>query len=74
MFDLVHAGSQFVLATHSPLLMALPGARLYEFSAQGPTSVAWADVDTVRITADFLDDPTGFLDELLVDDADDPDE
>ena len=68
MHDIVRAGSRFVIATHSPLLMAFPGARLYEFSALGPVPVAWADVDTVKITSDFLDDPTGFLDELLADD------
>jgi len=65
--DLVAAGSQFVLATHSPLLMAYPGATIYKFGAAGVAPAEWADIDTVRITADFLAHPTEFLRELLTD-------
>ena len=68
--DLVAQGCQFVIATHSPLLMAYPGATIYEFGDDGPTAVDWRAVDTVRLTADFLDDPEGFLHDLLVDDPD----
>jgi predicted ATPase len=66
--DLVRSGAQFVMATHSPLLMAFPGARIYEFSERGPSAVDWADVDAVRVTTDFLGDPAGFLADLLADD------
>lgn len=66
--DLVAEGSQFVIATHSPLLMAYPDALIYEFTEGGPRRVAWPEVDTVAITTDFLGDPTGFLRELLADD------
>lgn len=65
--DLVAAGSQFVLATHSPLLMAYPGATLYEFGAGGIAPATWADIDTVRITADFLAHPAEFLGDLFGD-------
>ena len=65
MHDLVEQGCQFLLATHSPLLMAYPEATIYEFSDAGPSRVAWADVDTVAITADFLASPRDFLHELL---------
>lgn len=70
MHDLVAQGCQFVIATHSPLLMAYPNAAIFEFSDDGPVPVAWADVDTVRITTDFLAHPSDFLDELLADDPD----
>ncbi len=67
MHDLVAEGCQFVLATHSPLLMAYPAATIYQFDHDGITPVDWADIDTVRITADFLAHPRDFLRELLAD-------
>lgn len=70
MHDLVAQGCQFVIATHSPLLMAYPNAVIHRFSDDGPAPVEWADIDTVRITADFLAHPAEFLDELLSDDPD----
>lgn len=69
MHELVGQGCQFVIATHSPLLMAYPNASIYEFTDAGPHLVEWANVDTVRITADFLAHPSDFLGELLSDDA-----
>ena len=68
MHDLVAQGCQFVIATHSPLLMAYPDATLYNFVASGPAKAEWANIDTVRITADFLANPHDFLRELLDDD------
>ena len=59
--DRVAEDCQFVVATHSPILMALPQAdiRLLEDGAIAP--VAYADVEHVRITRAFLDDPESFL-------------
>lgn len=51
---------QFIVATHSPILMALPGARIYAFD-QRIEEVAWEDVEHVKITRQFLNDPEGFL-------------
>lgn len=68
--DLIDQGSQFIVATHSPLLMAYPDATIYEFGADGPTTTTWSQIDTVHITTDFLNDPTGFLAELLAEDDD----
>lgn len=68
--DLVEQGCQFVIATHSPLLMAFPQATIYEFGDGVPAETTWAQIDTVHITKDFLVDPSGFLDELLADDTD----
>lgn len=65
MHDLIAQGCQFIIATHSPLLMAYPGATLYDFTETGPTTQEWANIDTVRITADFLAHPQDFLSELL---------
>jgi len=60
--DAVAKGSQFVIATHSPILMALPGARIYEISAEGISTVAWDEVNHVRVTRAFLNNPARYLD------------
>ena len=66
--DLVAQGCQFVIATHSPFLMAFPEASIFEFRSDGPARTTWSEIDTVHITTDFLDDPTSFLTELFADD------
>ena len=53
--------SQFVIATHSPLLMAFPGATLYSLDGGAPRRAAWADLEHVALTRDFLNDPGAFL-------------
>jgi predicted ATPase len=63
--DLVRAGCQFLIATHSPVLMAFPGATIYEFGEDGIGRVDWVDVDTVQLTRSFLDAPERFLVKLL---------
>jgi predicted ATPase len=65
MHDLVAQGSQFVVATHSPLLLAYPGARIYELDEDGIAPVAFGDADVVRLTRDFLDAPERYLRHLL---------
>jgi predicted ATPase len=52
--DLIEAGSQFVIATHSPILMAYPGALIYELGTDGIAKVAYEDTDHYRLTRDFL--------------------
>jgi predicted ATPase len=59
--EAVAEGAQFVLATHSPLLLAYPGARLYSFDAEPPAAVAWEELEHVRLTRDFLAAPERFL-------------
>lgn len=54
-------GAQFIIATHSPILMAFPGARIYCFDEGQVRSVAYGDVEHVRITRDFLQAPERFL-------------
>ena len=61
MFDLVAEGSQFIIATHSPLLLAFPGARIYSFDEAPIAPVAWTDTDHVRLTREFLADPERYL-------------
>lgn len=58
-------GSQFVVATHSPILLALPGARIYELSADGAEQVSWEACDPTRLMRAFLDAPERFLHEVI---------
>ncbi|MBE6038135.1 MAG: ABC transporter ATP-binding protein [Anaerofustis stercorihominis] len=55
--NLVKRNSQFVIATHSPILMAYPGAKIIEFSEKGLREVFYKDTEHYVITKSFLDDP-----------------
>ena len=55
------AGAQFVIATHSPILLATPGARIYELDERGLAACAYDDLDTVRLMRGFLDAPERYL-------------
>jgi predicted ATPase len=59
---------QFVIATHSPILLAYPGALIYELGDDGPVPTAYEDTEHVRMTRAFLDSPDRFL-RRLFDDA-----
>jgi predicted ATPase len=59
--DAVAGGSQVVLATHSPLLAAMPGARVLELGEGGATPRDWAELDLVRDRREFLDAPDRWL-------------
>jgi predicted ATPase len=58
-------GSQVVLATHSPVLAALPGALIYELDDDGFTTREWAELDLVQDWQAFFDDPARLLSYLL---------
>jgi predicted ATPase len=55
------AGAQFVIATHSPILLACPHALIYELTAAGIAECAYDDLDTVRLTRGFLEAPERYL-------------
>jgi predicted ATPase len=55
------AGAQFVIATHSPILLACPGARIYELSPGGVEECAYDALDTVRLMRGFLEAPERYL-------------
>ena len=58
-------GSQVIVATHSPLLVALPGAALLELGEWGIRPAAYDDLDVVRSWRAFLDGPEAYLRHLL---------
>jgi predicted ATPase len=61
MTDMVAAGSQIVLATHSPVLAALPGAHLLQLATDGIHPVAYDDTDLVVSWRAFLAAPDRYL-------------
>jgi predicted ATPase len=63
--DLICDASQFVIATHSPILMAYPDAWIYECGPEGIRQVAYEDTEHYRVTKDFLANPKRMLDVLL---------
>lgn len=63
--ELVKNNSQFIIATHSPILMAFPGAEIFEISASGIRSVSYRETEHYQITKLFLDKPEKMLSELL---------
>jgi predicted ATPase len=54
MHDLVKRGRQLIVATHSPILMALPGAKIFKLDETGISQIAYEDTDHYRVTLDFL--------------------
>jgi predicted ATPase len=62
---LCRQGSQFIMATHSPLLMAYPGALIYGLSGRGIERIAYEDTEHYRVTCSFLKSPTKALEELF---------
>ena len=59
--DAARAGSQFVIATHSPILLACHEAQIYELDGAGIAPCDYDDVETVRFTRGFLDAPERFI-------------
>jgi predicted ATPase len=63
--DLVAVGSQIVVATHSPVLAAIPGARLLELGPWGIRPAAWNDLDLIVAWRQFMLDPHSYFRHLL---------
>ena len=59
--DMVARGCQFVIATHSPILLALPGASILQAEGATLARADWNDLEHVRVTRAFLNDPAAVL-------------
>jgi len=66
--DLAQEDSQVVVATHSPVVAAVPGAHVLELGDWGIRPARWGELEIVHSWRDFLNDPTQFLRYLLADD------
>lgn len=49
--------SQFIISTHSPILMAYPNAQIYEIKPDGIFSVNYKETEHYQVTKSFLDNP-----------------
>jgi predicted ATPase len=65
--ELVKKGSQFIIATHSPMLLAFPDAEVMELSAEGIKSVDYKQTEHYRVAKSFLDNPEKMIKYLLED-------
>jgi predicted ATPase len=61
------AGAQFIIATHSPIVLACPEARIYELDDGGIAPCAYDDLEAVRLTRGFLEAPPRFIRAALED-------
>jgi len=59
--DMVAQDAQFIIATHSPILLALPDARILDFDASPVRSATYDELEHVRLTREFLANPERFL-------------
>jgi predicted ATPase len=61
MGEMVAQDGQFIVATHSPILLAFPGARIFSFDEVPVRSVEYESLEHVRLTRDFLNAPERYL-------------
>lgn len=61
--------AQFIIATHSPILLAMPGATILSFDGDALAPIPYEDTDHFRITRDFLNAPERFFRYLLEDEG-----
>ena len=58
---MVEADCQVIVATHSPIVLAFPGAAIWDFDQPPIRRVAWDSLEHVKLTRDFLANPGAFL-------------
>jgi predicted ATPase len=63
--DLVRQGSQFVIATHSPIMMAFPTALIYVLSDGGPRRSSWDELEHVKVLKDFMNHKDAVMADLF---------
>ena len=67
MHDLVAEGSQFIVSTHSPILLGYPDAKIYVLSGEGIAPLPYEKTEVVELTRAFLDGRDQFLRHLFED-------
>ena len=65
---LVKQNSQFIISTHSPILMAYPGAQLWSFDSAPPSIVQYETLESIQLMRDFLNRPDRYIARLRDDD------
>jgi predicted ATPase len=67
MHDLTQEGSQFIVSTHSPILLGYPDAKIFFLSADGIGETSYDRTEVVELTRSFLNDRERFLRHLFAD-------
>jgi predicted ATPase len=62
---MVEQGAQFIIATHSPIILAYPGATILSFDGNHIEPVAYESLEHVTIVRTFLNNPDAYLNHLL---------
>ena len=62
--NLVKNNSQFIIATHSPILLAYPDAQIYNLDS-GIERIEYAETEQYKLTKNFLDNPNIFIERLF---------
>jgi predicted ATPase len=65
--SLVKRGAQFIIATHSPILLAYPNAKILSFHGEGISEISYEDTEHYAVTRDFLNHYPRRLQQLLED-------
>ena len=65
MHELIGQGAQFIIATHSPIVMAYPSSIIYELTENGIRKTAYTETQNYMISKQFLDNHEGMLRILL---------
>ena len=63
--ELVNKGSQFIIATHSPIIMCYPRSKIYEISNKGINEVQYEDTEHYRASKAFFGNYKAFIKELI---------
>lgn len=63
--EMVKHGGQFIIATHSPILLAYPGAAIWSFDGGKVTPANYEDLEHVKVTREFLNNPEVYLRHLI---------
>lgn len=63
-------GCQFVIATHSPFLLSLRGARIYDLDAKPVSACRWTEVENVRVFYEFFKAHAGEFEKMRKNSAD----
>ncbi|WP_067618952.1 AAA family ATPase [Alicyclobacillus acidiphilus] len=67
--EAVEQGSQFLIATHSPIVMAYPGATILHLTGGDIIRTDWSELEHVSLLRDFLARPDAFLRRLSLADG-----
>jgi predicted ATPase len=67
--DMTRHDAQFIIATHSPILLAYPGATILQFADGAITTAQYDDLEHVSLTRSFLNNPNAYLSHLFEEDG-----